>query len=314
MDTEVLMIDLYKLYVFDVVVQTSSFTTAADRLYITQSAVSHHIKDLESSLGQQLFLRGRRGVSLTSEGEILADYSRKIFTLVTQAENALTNVEQLAAGKVSIGATPGVGSYLIPEWVQQFRDRYPHLTVALQTGVTLHIIEEVLSHRLAIGIIEGELSGRPPANLAVQVLEEIEQMVVVGFRHPFWDRQQMKLGDLDQQSLIVRQQGSQSRAWIDEMLHAHGITPVIGAEFDNLESMKRAVTAGRCIAILPSYVVEGQLEQNQLRMIPITDKPLVRSLKLIWDSQTQFSPITRAFLTVLLNRYPVLRDVLFSPR
>lgn len=304
------MIDLYKLRIFNTVAQTGNFSTAAEWLYITQSAISQHIKDLEASLGQQLFNRGRRGVTLTSQGEILADYSRKIFALVADAETALTNVEQLTAGKVSIGATPGVGIYLVPDWVQQFRAKYPHLTVVLQTGITSQIVSEILLHRLDIGVIEGEVDDLPSSGLTIHVLEEVEQKVVVGFKHPFWDKSALSLSDLDKQSFIVRQQGSHSRAWLEQLLQSHGITPVIGAEFDNLESMKRAVMAGQCIAIMPPYVVETELEQNQLRAIPIPNKPLVRSLKLIWEAKTLFSPISRAFLTELSIRYPALVDVL----
>lgn len=304
------MIDLNKLHIFDTVVQMGSFSTAAERLHITQSAVSQHIKELEAGLGQLLFTRTRRGVSLTPQGEVLADYSRQIFDLVAKAENALVNVEHLASGKVSLGATPGVGIYLVPDWVQRFRARYPHLTVALQTGVTAQIVADVLAHRLDIGLIEGELDEQPAGKLAVQVLEEVEQLVVVGFQHPFWDRDHVALTDLDQQSFIVRQQGSQSRAWIEESLHAHGVTPLIGAEFDNLESMKRAVTAGRCLAILPSYVVASELDRHQLRVLPIEDKPLVRHLKLIWAAKSPFSPVTSAFLAELARQYPVLQAVL----
>ncbi len=300
------MIDLYKLHIFDVVLQMGSFSAAAERIYMTQSAVSQHIKELESSLGQILFIRGRRGVTLTPAGETLSTYSSQIFDLLHQAENALTNVGQLTAGKISLGATPGVGVYLAPDWVQEFRAQYPQITVALQTGVTSQIVTDTLSHRLDIGIIEGELDGSQHVKLAFQVLEEVEQMVVVGFQHPFWDREQLNLSDLDHQSFIMRQQGSQSRSWLEEKLRVHSITPIIGAEFDNLESMKRAVTAGRCLAVLPSYVLTDEVEQHHLRVLPIKDKPLVRRITLIWEAKTPFSPITYAFLNYLADRYPIL--------
>ena len=115
------MIDLNKLHVFNVVAQAGSFSAAADRLYITQSAVSQHIKELETGLGRQLFQRGRRGVRLTPHGEILQRYARDIFALVARAEAALTDVAHLSEGRVSIGATPGVAVYLAPEWIQRFR-------------------------------------------------------------------------------------------------------------------------------------------------------------------------------------------------
>jgi DNA-binding transcriptional LysR family regulator len=123
MALEFIMLDLYKLQIFSVVVQEGSFSAAAERLYMTQSAVSQHIKELEASLGRQLFQRGWRGVRLTSHGEILNRYTGEIFALVTKAESALTDIEHLTSGRVSIGATPGIGIYLAPDWVQYFRAR-----------------------------------------------------------------------------------------------------------------------------------------------------------------------------------------------
>jgi DNA-binding transcriptional LysR family regulator len=304
------MLDLYKLQIFQVVVQEGSFSAAAERLFITQSAVSQHIKELESSLGRQLFQRGWRGVKLTSHGEVLHRYTGDIFALVARAENALTDVNQLASGRVSLGATPGIGVYLVPDWVQGFRERYPQLTVALQTGVTSQIVADVLRQRLDAGFIEGELDDHTPSRLASLVLEEIDQQIVVGFKHPFWDAGALRMADLQQQSMIVREASSQSRLWLEETLSRHGIEAAIGAEFDNLESIKRSVSIGNCIAVLPPYVVQSEVNEGLLRMIPVADRPFRRSLKLIWDSNVHFSPITRAFLGELAAQYESLAALL----
>lgn len=303
------MLDLYKLHIFSVVVQTGSFSAAADQLYMTQSAVSQHIKELEGSLGRQLFQRGRRGVRLTPHGEVLNRYTGEIFELVAKAENALVNVEQLTSGRISLGATPGIGVYLVPDWVQHFRARYARITVAMQTDITARIVADVLGGRLEIGFIEGELDDQPNPRLSSLVLEEIEQQVIVGFKHPYWDRQAIELHDLHQQSLIVREANSHSRIWLEKSLHQHGIEPLIGAEFDNLESIKRAISVGRCLAILPPYVVQTEAQQGLLHVLPIVGRPLTRSLKLIWDSQVSLSPIVRAFLLELASRYPPLQSL-----
>lgn len=308
------MLDLYKLHIFSVVAETGSFSAAAERLYMTQPAVSQHIKELEGGLGRTLFQRGWRGVKLTAHGEILQRYTGEIFALVAEAERALTDVEQLSSGRVRVGATPGVGVYLAPEWVQQFRSRYPQLTVALQTGVTASIVSDVLGQQLDIGVIEGELDEHAPERLGVLALETVEQQVVVGFKHPFWDVEAVRVDDLRGQSLIVRQMNSQSRVWLEGALREHGVEPVIGAEFDNLESIKRAVALGMCAAVLPSYVVQNEVNQRLLHMIPVEGKPFTRTLKLIWDRQIPFAPVTRAFLMELAGRYGALHGLLERQR
>lgn len=300
------MLDLYKLQIFAVVVEVGSFSAAAERLYMTQPAISQHMKALEVSLGRDLFQRGWRGVKLTAYGETLYQYTEQIFALVTEAENALVNVEQLSSGRISIGTTPGIGVYLAPEWVQGFRERYPQLTVSLQTGITSEIVADVLARRLDIGFIEGELEHPLPARLSVLVLEQVEQQVIVGQKHPFWSQEALSLSDLHNQSFIVRQANSQSRLWLEGEFQRYGLERHIGAEFDNLESMKRAVMLGTCLAVMPSYVVQAELAQGLLRLIPIEGRPFTRELKLIWDCQMQFSPVTRVFLTNLSQSYAAL--------
>lgn len=248
-------------------------------------------------------------MKLTARGEILQDYTRQIFALVAQAENAVTDVERINAGRVSIGATPGIAVYLAPDWVQRFRAIYPHITVALETGVTEQIVAQVLGRHINLGFIEGELEGLDHPRLASRELAEVEQMVVVGFKHPLWDRTSIPIEVLDRQSFIVRPANSQSRAWLEKTLRRYQVEPLIGAEFDNLESIKRAVTAGRCLAVLPPYVFQNEQEQGLIHAISVEGRPLVRTLKLIWDAEAYFSPVTRTFLEFLASDYPLRSQI-----
>lgn len=303
------MLNLYKLEIFAQVAREGSFSAAAERLYMTQSAVSQHMHDLEASLGARLFVRSSRGVSLTPRGRTLYDYAERIFVLVAEAENAVTDVEQLTEGRVSVGATPGISVYLMPEWTQAFRARYPRLTVSLQTNITPRIVEEALAHHLDLGIIEGELDDVRSPRLRALDLQTVEQQVIVGARHPWWERDTLRLDELDTQTFIMRPPNSQTRIWLDGALSRCGIHPQVGAEFDNLESIKRAVMAGTCITVLPEYVVQGELELGTLRALSIVDSPLRRTLKLIWAGDAPFTPITRAFLQSLSGQFPVVRTV-----
>ena len=303
------MLDLNKLHIFVTVAGAGSFSAGAERLYITQSAVSQHIKELETSLGRQLFTRGSRGVRLTPAGELLHGYAREILALAARADAAVTDVEALDEGRVSIGATPGVSIYLAPDWVSRFRARYPRLTVALQTGITAEIAALTLAGRLDLGIIEGEPDGTTAAQLDITPLAEVAQAVVIGPRNPLWDAPSITLEDLNGQSFIVRPPNSQTRQWFDATLRAHGITPVIGAEFDNIESIKRAVGAGPCITVLPPYVIAGEVAAGALRAIPLAGDPLRRVIRLIRPRDAQLSPVAGAFLRALAADYPLLRGI-----
>ncbi len=236
-------------------------------------------------------------------------YAHEIFALLDQAEAALVNVENLSEGRLSIGATPGISIYLVPEWVQRFRSRYPQLSVALKTGITAQIVADVLERQVDLGFVEGELDDLKPSRLNVVALQEVEQVVVVGFKHPWWDKATVPIEDLHRQSFIVRPPDSQSRIWLDQALADYGIEPMIGAEFDNLESIKRSVIAGSCLTILPRYVAQNEVDQGLLHLVPIAGQPLKRVLKLISARDFPYSALERAFLEVLSQDYAALERV-----
>lgn len=303
------MLNLYKLEIFATVVQTGSFSAAAERLLMTQPAVSQHIQDLEASLGARLFQRGRRGVTLTPAGETLHSYTQEILRLLAEAENAVTDVQHLASGQVTVAATPGVGVYRLPDWVHAFRQQYPNLSVAVETSTTPHIIAGLRSRKMDVGFVEGELDEAEPDGVGVLELETNEQFVVVGPKHPWWGRTSVRLEDLAGQSMVMRQRNSQTRIWLDNELQVAGVSVIVAAEFDNVESIKRAVAKGKDIAILPDYAVRSELEMQMLRAVSIEGKPLLRTLKLVWSRSAFFTPVTRRFLRFLVRYLPALEKI-----
>jgi len=300
------MLDLHKLQIFAAVARTGSFSAAAEQLLLSQPAVSQHVHGLEASLGTRLFARGRRGVTLTPAGVQLDGYAQAIFRLVAEAENAVTDVANLAAGQLAVGATPGVSVYLLPEPIQEFHSRYPNLSVTVHTGTTPEIMADLRRGRLDLGLIEGEVDEVADAGVAVQPLQVVAQWVVVGPRHPWWGRASVAAAELAGQTFVMRQRHSQTRIWLDGLLHAHAIHPRVGAEFDNVESIKRAVMNGASIAILPDYAVRSEVALGQLWQLSLSDQPLERVLKLIWSRERFLAPVARAFLGCAQRYAPAL--------
>jgi DNA-binding transcriptional LysR family regulator len=304
------MLDLYKLKMFSLVADEGSFSAAAERLMMTQSGVSQHMRELEAGLGARLFVRGRRGVGLTPAGERLLDYTRRLLRLAAEAELAVTDVAHLREGRLAIGATPGVSAYQLPEWVQSFRGRYPNLAVAVRTDITPVVLDSLRRGTLDVGLIEGEIAASERAGLGIVVLDEVEQHVVVGPRHPWWGSDRREMSDLNGQAMIMRQPSSQTRIWLEEQLSAGGVRPRVVGEFDNVESIKRAVIAGNCLTVLPDYAVRDETALGLLRLVSLEGRPLRRELKLVWNGAAVISPITRAFLTHLEAVFPALAAAL----
>lgn len=304
------MLSLYKLEIFAAVVNAGSFSAAAQRLYMTQPAVSQHIQDLEHSLGISLFVRGRRGVSLTSAGETLYEYTERILRLVAEAEGKVTNVEHLTSGQLTLGATPGVSTYLLPDWLHGFRDKYPQLNIALQTSVTSVNIAGVMEHKLDLAFVEGELDKLERKGLAHVILRPVDMVVAVGPSHAWGKRDTVTLDMLDQQPFITRQPHSRTRVWIDGVLEEQGVHPNIVGEFDNQEAIKQAVMSNMGVSILPDYTIEREHAAGLIRILPVDGLILQRQLKLIYDETMPFSPIARALLSYLAEYFPAMQNLL----
>ena len=276
---------------------------------MTQPAVSQHIQDLERSLGMVLFTRGRRGVTLTPVGETLHDYTQRILRLVAEAEADVTNVENLEEGQITIGATPGVSTYLLPSWLAGFRETYPNLQVKLQTGITSSTVTDVMEHNIDIGFIEGELEKVNRSGLGSLVLRPVDLFVVVGKDHKWATRDSVTVDMLNDQPMITRQPNSRTRVWTDAILKQHGVTPRIVGEYDNQEAIKQTVMSNMGITILPDYSVAREAETGLMHLLRVTDAPLHREIKLIWDSTAPIAPITRALMRYLSAQFPQIGDI-----
>jgi LysR family transcriptional regulator, low CO2-responsive transcriptional regulator len=301
------MLSLYKLEIYMAVALEGSFSQGAKRMQLTQPAVSQHMRDLEQSLGTELFVRGPRGVTLTAAGEILLDYTRCILRLVDEAESAVLQLEQLSEGQLTLGATPGASVYLLPAWIQKFHQRFSGLAISLRTDTTPNLLKGITVGQVDLAFVEGELQIEPAIHALG--LREIRLFVVVGSSHPWADRTQIQLAELDRQAYISRPQGSQTRNWIDQIFSQNGIRPEIAAEFDNPESIRQAVASGMGFTIMAEWGLGREAFGPQLHALEIAGLELRRTLKLVWASGTPLKPISRAFLTLLLDEFPQLSQL-----
>lgn len=301
------MISLIKLEVFAAVFQEGSFTQAARRLLMTQSAVSQHIMDLERALGTTLFTRGQHGATPTDSGERLYIYVSQILRLISEAEHDLTNVTALDEGQAVIGATPTLSMYLIPQWVRTFRMQYERLSVSLRTATTSEIVDQVLGHQLDIGFVEGEVTGSISSSLGMGTLGEIQMVIVVGHAHPIANRQTITIEELATIPFVMRPPNSKTRLWVDHLFQRHGLHPTISAEFDSPESIKQTLAMGTCATILPDYAVREDELQTRFRLLHLQDIPLLRTLKAVWNAQHAIKPIAAAFLEIARQEYKCCR-------
>jgi len=145
----------FRLKVFSAVAKKLSFTKAAEELFISQPAVTKHIKELEEQLGVALFTRHGGNISLTQAGQIVLKYAERIFDTYTALGNELAQLSDSAKGTLRIGASMTVTQYVLPNILALFKQRYPAIQVAFITGNSEFIEQQVTSHKVDIAIVEG---------------------------------------------------------------------------------------------------------------------------------------------------------------
>jgi DNA-binding transcriptional LysR family regulator len=306
------MLNLNQLHIFHVAAHSRTLREAADKLFISQPAVSQQIRNLESIIGTKLFERSRQGVKLTEAGYELLHYTRQILELTAQAEVALTNFNYRDDVRAVIGATPNIGAFLLPLWMQPFREQHPNITIVIETDTTPQIVTAVSEGRQLMGFVEGELEAEDASRVDHLILEEIPNRVVVGPGHPWWGRPHMSIHELSGQPLITRQANSQSYIWLNGIFQEHGVKPRITGEFDNPETLKQGVRFSKTATVLPLRAVERDVEMGLLWALEVEDVPLERAMRLVWQRGVIFPAITRVMLGFLSGHYPDVDKLLNS--
>lgn len=241
--------------VFRAVAEQLSFRKAADKLYLTQPAVSLQIKALEEDLGVQLFERAGSRISLTDSGKILLRYAWQTHTLLSDAEQEIAALCGEHAGKLTLGASTTIAQYVLPRLLIDFRKLHPRVTATLLSGNTEAIVHAVENQTVALGLIEG-----PPRSRDVKVQPFLvdELVLIVPAAHPWSQRASIPLAELVQAPLILRERGSGTRHVVELALEHHGIRRSalhIAMEFDATEGIKSAVEAGLGVGFVSRWAL-----------------------------------------------------------
>ena len=162
----------------------------------------------------------------------------------------------------------------------------------------------LLGQQMDLGFVEGEWKQTP--GIQHTPLHDTELSVVVGPHHPWWDNERISLRDLDRQLFIAYSRRNPARVWEDELFERYGIAPMVIAEYDEPEAIKRAVIEGMEAAILPCCVVRDDAEAGRLHILRIEEQPLKRPVELLWNATLPLKPTSRAFLKSLSDQFPHL--------
>lgn len=285
------------VHLFLAVAEEGSVSRGAERLFISQPAVSKQLGEFEASLGRKLFERHPKGVRLTDAGKLLLGYARRLAALEREAESALAELEGLERGSLTLGASLTIGAYLMPELLAEYHRRYPQITLTLEIANTEMIQRMVREGQLEIGLTEGFAE---EAGLEAVVFAEDELVAVAPPNHPLQTDAPLTAETLCRQPLILREPGSGTREVFERAISAQGLAVTPLMSLGSTEAIKRAVAAGVGLAVVSRLAITLELETHRLAVLPLADLPLNRSLHRLERRGAYRSRALSAFLELLV--------------
>lgn len=285
------------------VVETQSYSRAAEALFVSQSAVSKAVRELEHQLDLPLLERGgadgksQRGVVLTEHGRAVFEHARAIFALERAASEDVRDRVELRQGRLRIGASTTVAAYWLPQTIAAFARRHPALELELLVGNTDEISRALIDCRVDVGYVEGEVAD---ARIAASLWRTEALRLIAAGEGVAARNKRMAAKALAERTWLLREPGSGTRQAAQAWFDAQGIVPARVIEIGSNEAIARAAAAGAGIALLPETVVADLLAMGRLRTIALVDganaatRPLYR-LELVNRPQ---APALRAFLAL----------------
>jgi DNA-binding transcriptional LysR family regulator len=285
-------LNLNRLRTFEAVARLESVTAAARELALSQPAVTVQLRELERGLGAALLDRGRgRRVALTHDGERLAAYARQIVSLAREAERAMGR--DAVGGRLPLVATPTAASYLLPRVIGEFQRRHPRVQIELRVVNSREAVARLRAREADVGILTGAVSD--PRLIASPFVED-RLVLAVGARHRLARRRAVAARELAGLPLIMREQGSATRALIESELRRVGVRPEVAMEVASAEATLRLLAAGPHAAVLSAEIVRRDVEAGLLAALTIRGVRLRRTFWLAVPRERAEDPTVRALL------------------
>ena len=294
--------DLRQLRTFVAVAELRHFARAASLCNLSQPAVSHQIALLEEEVGAKLLNRAARRVSLTVAGEVFLEEARRILGAVDRARERMEEVARGAVGRIRLGATPTPGLYLLPPVLATYRGEHDSYDLHYEIGPIHAIAERVARNDLDMAIVAGAL---PSTELQSRSLSQDEFVIVALPNAPLARARTLKPGQLDTETWVLREEGSDTRRQTTTWWHRHRVAPTRTMAFDNPDAVKRAVMGGLGIAMVSRLTVADDLASRRLAVLPVRATLPTRDLLVIDHPQKHHGAACRAMLELLERTFPL---------
>jgi DNA-binding transcriptional LysR family regulator len=284
------------LKVFCDLAETESFTKAAQINGVTQSAVSQQISALERIFKSLLIERSKKKFRLTREGQVLYDYSKQIIQSYESLHSKLQELKDIISGTIRVATIYSIGLHDLPPYVKKFMKNYPTVNVHVEYRRANEVYDDVFSNVVDMGLVAYPVKD---SKLEIIPLRKEPLVLICHPQHPFAKQKSVKLKQLADQKVIGFEPDIPTRKALDKILREYGVEIKHVMEFDNVETVKRAVEIDAGISIVPIGTVTQEINKNTLAAVEIEDGEFYRPLAAIYKKNKVLSPAMKQFLTIL---------------
>lgn len=292
------------LQVFISVVEHQNFTRAAEALHMTQPAVSNYIQTLERTMGTKLLDRSNKYVQLNKAGEVVYHYAKEILSLYTRMHNLIDDLNHTASGSLTIGSSYTFGEYLLPHMIGSLRKRYPLITPNIIIGNSTEMINYMTRHQLDVGIIEGDFHS---SRVTITPFATDQMEITCSAHHPLAGQILVLPHALEEETWIVREEGSGTREMQEKAFEKLGFYPKRLMVFGSTQVIKESIEAGLGIALLSKWTIRKELQFGTLTALRVTDFPITRHFSLIHPDPQFQTKATQVFIEIL-KTHPILKE------
>jgi DNA-binding transcriptional LysR family regulator len=287
--------ELHSLRVFLTVASEKSFSRAAEKLLRTQPAISLAIQRLELVLGEKLIDRSAKDLLLTDAGKIVLEYARRFENLQGDLENALAELRDKSAGRLTIGANESSTLYLL-DHIEDYRRRFPKIKVQIRRSVSSKIPAELIDGDLELGILTYDPEDE---RLISKVIYTDHLAFIVSPAHRLASRKELSITELGAETFIAHNVVSPYRGMVIREFQRHKVPLNMDLEMPTVEAIRKMVERNEGVAFLPRMCVEEELRHGLVREVKVKEMDMERKIRLVYPARRALSHAAEAFLAVV---------------
>ncbi|MBR5743222.1 MAG: LysR family transcriptional regulator [Clostridia bacterium] len=297
-------VKLERYRIFCTVVETGSFSAAAEKLYVTQSAVIQSVRSLEESLGAALFISKKNGVTLTAMGTLLYDYAAEAIALLSTAERKFEAYSSLSSGELAVGASDTICRHVLLPVLKTFHDRYPAVRLSVSNRVTEESVNDLKSGKTEIAFVNlpyPQVTEDSDIDLKTGFALHDVFVVSEGFHIP--KNKKYAWEEIAEEQLVMLERRSNSRCRVEEFLTSRGVILKPEFELGSHELLLSFAAAGLGVACVTREYAEEAIASGKVKILPTEESLPERKIGILTMSRIPLSAASKAFLDIFREHY-----------